>query len=91
MSTLTVAVVSAGLSEPSSTKLLADRLAQAVRREGARRGLRIDVVDVPLRGLARPIANSLRSTGTTSSPRMSSCSRTVFSGRPAWSMRNSWR
>src|SRR5699024_10921538 len=36
-------------------------------------------------------ANSLRSTGTTSSPRMSSCSNTVLSGRPAWSIRNSWR
>ena len=32
-----------------------------------------------------------RSTGTTSSPSMSSCSSTVFSGRPAWSIRNSWR
>src|SRR5690606_28286773 len=39
----------------------------------------------------RPIANSLRSTGTTSSPRMSSCSSTVFSGSPAWSIRNSCR
>ena len=42
MTSYTVAVVSAGLSEPSSTKLLADRLAQAVRRDGARRGVRID-------------------------------------------------
>ena len=39
----------------------------------------------------RRLANSLRSTGTTSSPSMSSCSRTVFSGSPAWSIRNSWR
>ena len=31
---------------------------------------------------ARSAANSRRSTGTTSSPRMSSCSRTVLSGRP---------
>ncbi len=59
MTTLTVAVVSAGLSEPSSTRLLADRLAQAVRRAGAGTGVRIDVVDVPLRGLARPIADAL--------------------------------
>ena len=59
MSTFTVAVVSAGLSEPSSTKLLADRLAQAVRRDGARRGLRIEMVDVPLRALARPIADAM--------------------------------
>jgi FMN reductase len=59
MTNYTVAVVSGGLSEPSSTKLLADRLAQAVRRDGARRGLRVEVVDVQLRGLARPIADTL--------------------------------
>lgn len=58
MTTVTVAVVSAGLSEPSSTKLLADRLAQAVRRDGARRGVRVEIVDVPLRELARPIADT---------------------------------
>jgi FMN reductase len=58
MTTVTVAVVSAGLSEPSSTKLLADRLAQAVRRDGARRGVRVEIVDLPLRGLARPIADT---------------------------------
>lgn len=58
MTTVTVAVVSAGLGEPSSTKLLADRLAQAVRRDGARRGVRVEIVDVPLRGLARPIADT---------------------------------
>lgn len=58
MTTVTVAVVSAGLGEPSSTKLLADRLAQAVRRDGARRGVRVEIVDVPLRGLARPIADA---------------------------------
>uniref|UniRef100_UPI003B3B613E CE1759 family FMN reductase n=1 Tax=Nakamurella sp. TaxID=1869182 RepID=UPI003B3B613E len=39
-------------------KLLADRLAQAVRRDGARRGVRVEIVDVPLRGLARPIADA---------------------------------
>ncbi len=59
MTGFSVAVVSAGLSEPSSTKLLADRLAQAVRRDGARRGLRVDVIDVPLRELARPIADAM--------------------------------
>ena len=58
MTTVTVAVVSAGLSEPSSTRLLADRLAQAVRRDAARRGVRVDIVDVPLRELARPIADT---------------------------------
>ncbi len=58
MTSYTVTVVSAGLSEPSSTKLLADRLAQAVRREAARRGIGVDVVDVSLRELARPIADT---------------------------------
>lgn len=58
MTTSTVAVVSAGLNEPSSTKLLADRLAQAVRRDAARRGVTVEIVDVPLRGLARPIADT---------------------------------
>ena len=38
---------------------------------------------------ARSAANSLRRTGTTCSPRMSSCSSTVLSGSPAWSIRNS--
>ena len=40
---------------------------------------------------SRRAASSLRSTGTTSPPSSSSCSSTVFSGSPAWSMRNSWR
>ena len=45
------------------------------------------------RGLVerRPDPADGRSTGTTSSPSRSSWSRTVFSGRPAWSIRNSWR
>ena len=59
MTTYTVAVVSAGLSEPSSTKLLADRLARAVRRDGARRGLRIEVVDVPTARPGPAIADTL--------------------------------
>src|SRR5690625_2378247 len=36
-------------------------------------------------------ASSVRRTGTTSSPSRSNCSSTVFSGSPAWSIRNSWR
>src|SRR5690606_12011980 len=39
----------------------------------------------------RLASNSLRSAGTISSARMSICSRTVWSGSPAWSMRNIWR
>ncbi len=54
MTTLTV--VSAGLSQPSSTRLLADRLAEAVlqRSPGP-----IDVVNVELRELAHDITNNL--------------------------------
>ncbi|WP_066375096.1 FMN reductase [Herbidospora mongoliensis] len=50
-----IAVVSAGLSQPSSTRLLADRLAEATGRhlEGA------DIRVIELRGLAVDIANNL--------------------------------
>src|SRR5215471_8004148 len=40
---------------------------------------------------SRRAAISLRSTGMTSPPSNSSWLSTVFSGRPAWSIRNSWR
>ncbi|WP_062347900.1 FMN reductase [Herbidospora yilanensis] len=50
-----IAVVSAGLSQPSSTRLLADRLAEAAGRHLA--GAEIRVVE--LRGLAVDIANNL--------------------------------
>ncbi|ABY23273.1 hypothetical protein RSal33209_1537 [Renibacterium salmoninarum ATCC 33209] len=36
-------------------------------------------------------ANSLRKVGNTSSPKRSSCSNTVFSGKPAWSIKKSCR
>jgi FMN reductase len=49
-------VVSAGLSQPSSTRLLADRLAQAVRQhvEGE-----LSVTVIELRELAGDLANNL--------------------------------
>ncbi|MGI6871586.1 FMN reductase [Amycolatopsis sp. 3B14] len=50
----TLVVVSAGLSSPSSTRLLGDRLAQAAARET---GAAIEVVE--LRDLATDIANNL--------------------------------
>ena len=79
----TLVVISAGLSQPSSTRLLADRLSAAATREAW--------VGASGTWAGFSPANSRRSTGTTSSPSRSSCSSTVFSGRPAWSMRNSWR
>ncbi|MFB7667486.1 FMN reductase [Kitasatospora sp. NPDC056138] len=54
--TRTLVVVSAGLSQPSSTRLLADRLAEATTRE---LGEAVGVRPVELRELAVDIANNL--------------------------------
>ncbi|WP_330301962.1 MULTISPECIES: FMN reductase [unclassified Streptomyces] len=51
--------VSAGLSVPSSTRLLADRLTDAVRDELADRGHEVEVEVIELRALAVAIANNL--------------------------------
>ena len=55
----TIAVISAGLSQPSSTRLLADRLAQATERHLVERGFGVEVVTVELRDLARDVTNNL--------------------------------
>ncbi|WP_443076942.1 FMN reductase [Streptomyces sp. SP18CS02] len=52
-------VVSAGLSRPSSTRLLADRLADAVRAGLAEAGRPVEVEVVELRDLAVDIAKNL--------------------------------
>jgi FMN reductase len=59
MSVVRVVAVSAGLSEPSSTRLLADRLAEAVRDSLAARDRDVEVRVVELRELAVSIANNL--------------------------------
>ncbi|MFF1798500.1 CE1759 family FMN reductase, partial [Kitasatospora sp. NPDC058263] len=51
--------VSAGLSTPSSTRLLADRLAESVRDELAVRGRTVSAEVVELRELAGDVANHL--------------------------------
>ncbi|MGK5532134.1 FMN reductase [Streptomyces sp. URMC 129] len=51
--------VSAGLSTPSATRLLADRLAESVRGELAALGHDVETDVVELRGLAVAIANNL--------------------------------
>lgn len=50
--TAVVAVISAGLSQPSSTRLLADRLAEGTRRRAAMVGLVVEVVTIELRDIA---------------------------------------
>jgi FMN reductase len=59
MSTLRLVVVSAGLSQPSSTRLLADRLSRAVRTRLVEDGRTADLTVIELRDLAVDIANNL--------------------------------
>lgn len=54
-----VVVVSAGLSVPSSTRLLADKLAAATERAVEARGEEVDVQHVELRPLAHALADHL--------------------------------
>ncbi len=57
MRTLKLVAVSAGLSSPSSTRLLADRLLQAARYRLAEQEYAVDVEVVELRDLAVDIAH----------------------------------
>jgi len=59
MSTHTIAVVSAGLSQPSSTRLLADRLAAAAERRLQEQGHDVVVETFELRDHAQAITNNL--------------------------------
>ena len=54
-----IAVVSAGLSNPSSTRMLADRLASATVGELRARGIEATVDVIELRDLAHDITNNL--------------------------------
>lgn len=54
---VSIVVVSAGVSQPSSTRLLADRLAHAVSDELAARGRQADVRVVEVRELAHDVVN----------------------------------
>ncbi|SDR93187.1 FMN reductase [Friedmanniella luteola] len=54
-----VVVLTAGLSQPSSTRLLGDRLAAAVRAAAESRGAGLDVEVVELREHARDLTNQL--------------------------------
>ncbi|WBC15377.1 NAD(P)H-dependent oxidoreductase [Micromonospora sp. WMMA1998] len=59
MTRRTLAVVSAGLGQPSSTRLLADQLAAAARDELAGRGADVDLHAVELREHAHDVVNHL--------------------------------
>ncbi|PYF99354.1 FMN reductase [Georgenia satyanarayanai] len=59
MTTRTIAVVSGGLSQPSSTRMLADRLARAATAVLAERGVAAEVVTIELRDLAHGITDAL--------------------------------
>ena len=54
-----IAVVSAGLSQPSSTRLLADRLAESTARRLGDDGMTAEVTVIELRDLAHDITNNL--------------------------------
>jgi len=59
MSERSIVVISAGLSQPSSTRLLADRLADATVTELAARGITARVHNVELRDLAHEVVNTM--------------------------------
>jgi FMN reductase len=59
MTTRRLAVISSGLSQPSSTRLLADRLTQAVVRRLADDGVETTVDVIELRDYAQDVTNNL--------------------------------
>ena len=59
MTTKKIAVVTAGLSQPSSSRLLADRLAEATLRALAVHGADAEVSVIELRDVAHDITNNL--------------------------------
>ncbi len=59
MSSRRIAVLTAGLSQPSSTRMLADQLADATRRELEARGQVAEVTVLDLRDRAHDVVNSM--------------------------------
>jgi FMN reductase len=75
VTTRRIAVISAGLSQPSSTRLLADRLADAASRQLRDMGVDAEVTVVELRDTAQDVVNNLM-TGFPS-PRLEAAIETV--------------
>ena len=59
MTTRTIAVVSAGLGVPSSTRLLADRLAASAVDQLSAQGVQVVVEHIEVRDLAQDVTNNL--------------------------------
>jgi len=59
MTTRKIAVITAGLSQPSSTRLLADRLADATTRQLQGMGVDAEVQVIELRDTAQDVVNNL--------------------------------
>jgi FMN reductase len=59
MTRRTIAVITAGLSQPSASRLLADQLAAATAAELERDGASVDTHVIEVRDLARDVANAL--------------------------------
>ncbi|MGM7666123.1 FMN reductase [Microbacterium sp. A93] len=59
MSTRRIAVISSGLSNPSSTRMLADRMAAETVKQLAERGIEASIDVIELRDLAHDITNNL--------------------------------
>lgn len=75
MTTRRLAVLSSGLSQPSSTRLLADRLAQATVRRLEEQGVTVQLDVLELRDLATEVANTL--VAGFASPRLEAAIETV--------------
>lgn len=58
-----IVVITAGLSQPSSTRLLADRLADAVTAQVTARGEGLEVEVIELRELAQDLATTMTTAG----------------------------
>ena len=59
MTTRTIAVISAGLSQPSSTRLLAERIATATQHRLQAEGIEVEVSFIELRDTAQDVVNNL--------------------------------